>query len=122
MLLTASLDNCLSLVDIRTFKRLSVLRHDTFQLGSNYAKACFSPVGSTVAAPALSGEVFLWNITQGSSHSPPAATLPKCHSYVYGYLLIMLTRPYLCSGAVHTCVWGKNLISGGADANIVVWE
>lgn len=66
-LLTASRDNTLKVVDMRTYEVLQSLEDELYRSGINWSRACFSPMGNYAAAGSADGSVVVWNVQKGTT-------------------------------------------------------
>lgn len=100
-LLTCSRDNTLKLIDTRTFEPIHTFTQPGFRVSANYARVCFSPDGSMVAAGSGGGEVVIWDIIGGD-------------------VVSMLQQH---QDPVVACFWSakKQLISADKNGIVVVW-
>lgn len=68
MVVTASRDNSLRLLDARTYKPVATLREEKndYRNTCNWGRACFSPDGQYVAAGSGDGSIFVWSAKDGT--------------------------------------------------------
>jgi autophagy-related protein 16 len=74
-LLTCGRDNALRVVDVRTFGVLATMRHAAFRVGTNFARAAWSPDARHVAAGGADGAVCIWQLPAGGAAGEREGTL-----------------------------------------------
>jgi autophagy-related protein 16 len=100
-LLTASRDDTLRLLDVRTFRPIHCYKHKYYRSTLSGTRPAFSPDASLVCAGAADGCLYFWETQTGTAK----ATSPEAHP-----------------GGVTCVAWaGRRIISGGVDQQIVIW-
>ena len=104
--LTLGRDNVLKVVDLRTWETLRVYSDEGFRVGVNWAKACFSPDGSFLAAGGAEGSIFIWNTSSQK-------------------LVRQLSSKEAHSSTITCVAWHPNAVqfaSCDRKANVVLWD
>ncbi|KAM9319113.1 ATG16 autophagy related 16-like 2 isoform 2-T2 [Pholidichthys leucotaenia] len=93
-LLSCCRDNCLQLVDLRSWNNDRVcFRAEGFKCGSDSTKAVISPDGCYVAAGSADGAVYIWNVSTGNLET----CLPDKHSSSINAVSWSLSGEYVVS-------------------------
>ena len=92
--LSCGRDDTLRLFDLRAFDCVRTMRAPDFRVGLNWAKASLSADGRFAAAPGHAGDVFIWDVQNGTLHS----TLSGAHDGVVSAVAFNPIQRQLASG------------------------
>lgn len=73
-MLCCTRDDTIKLLDLRRNQIITSYAHDNFKVGCDWARVCFSPDGTKIAAGGADGNVYIWNV------NGPLETTLKDHS------------------------------------------
>jgi WD40 repeat protein len=105
LVLTAGRDNCLKVLDTRTYETIAALSHDYYRTASNHGRCCLTPDGRYAAAGSGDSLVYVWDVAterlaaQLESHS---AAVMAC-SWSAGGRGAQLAS---CDKEGSLCIWG----------------